>query len=45
MKLKIFVAVAYFLAGQAKDLPASLYKYIQGVPGGMCHISGGCSLC
>jgi hypothetical protein len=27
------------------SLMSSLYIYIQGVPGGMCNTSGGCSLC
>ena len=26
-------------------LPEHIYIYIQGVPGGMCQTSGGCSLC
>ena len=26
-------------------LSLSIYIYIQGVPGGMCQTSGGCSLC
>jgi hypothetical protein len=33
------------LAPRLKKTYSSIYIYIQGVPGGMCETSGGCSLC
>jgi len=33
------------MPGLKSQLVCQIYIYIQGVPGGMCQTSGGCSLC
>jgi len=42
-KKKAFMMELTNILGTSHD--PVLNKYIQGVPGGMCQTSGGCSLC